>query len=294
MPRRPPRAGSAHFIMEHNRMQHRLSLRIALTVATPGALPSAFVVYRHPLSESLPKIARMGYDGVELALFDRSQVDMAELKRLLAETSLTVPVVSTGQIFAAGNCSFASADPTVRAKAEHLFAGLIEVAGELGALINVGRVRGSIGSNGTRPEVAARVAASLTRLGEQATRAGTSIILEPVNRYEIDFLNSCEETVDFLNRHCIESVKIMPDLFHMNIEDSSLEGSLMRWVDRIGYIHFADSNRHYPGDGHLDFSKIIAALHAVDYSGWVGVEILPHPDPDTAAEGAIRYLRRFA
>lgn len=275
-------------------MNHQASLRFALTVATPGALPSAFVVYRLPLSEALPKIARMGYDGVELALLDRSQVDMAELRRLLADTGLSVPVVSTGQVFAAGNCSFASTDPEVRAKAERLFGGLIEVAGELGALINVGRVRGSIGPNGSRPEVEARVADSLARLGEQAAKAGTSIILEPVNRYEIDFLNSCEETVDFLNRHRIERVRIMPDLFHMNIEDASIEGSLMRWIDRIGYIHFADSNRHFPGDGHLDFSKIIAALHAVKYSGWIGVEILPHPDPDTAAEGAIRHLRRFA
>ena len=275
-------------------MNHQASLRFALTVATPGALPSAFVVYRLPLSEALPKIARMGYDGVELALLDRSQVDMAELRRLLAETGLTVPVISTGQVFAAGNCSFASADPKTRAKAERLFGGLIEVAGELGAAINVGRVRGSIAPNGARAEVEARVADSLARLGEKAREAGTSIILEPVNRYEIDFLNSCEETVDFLDRHHIERVRIMPDLFHMNIEDASIEGSLMRWVDRIGYIHFADSNRHFPGDGHLDFSRIIAALHAVKYSGWIGIEILPHPDPDTAAEGAIRHLRRFA
>lgn len=275
-------------------MNHHPSLRFALTVATPGALPSAFVVYRLPLSEALPKIARMGYDGVELALLNRSQVDVAELRRLLAETGLTVPVVSTGQVFAAGNCSFASVDPELRSKAERLFGGLIEVAGELGAAINVGRVRGSIALNGTRAEVEARVADSLARLGELAKKAGTAIILEPVNRYEIDFLNSCEETVDFLSRHQLDGIRIMPDLFHMNIEDSSIEGSLMKWVDRIGYIHFADSNRHYPGDGHLDFSKIIAALHAVNYSGWIGVEILPHPDPDTAAQGAIRHLRRYA
>lgn len=275
-------------------MDHQPKLRFALTVATPGALPSAFVVYRLPFSEALPKIADMGYDGVELALLDRSQINITELRHLLTNTGLCVPVVSTGQVFAAGNCSFASADSDVRAKAERLFEGLIEIAGELGAAINVGRVRGSIGPNGSRTDVEARVADSLNRLGEQARKAGTYIILEPVNRYEIDFLNSCEEAVDFLNRYRMDSIRIMPDLFHMNIEEASIEGSLMRWADRIGYIHFADSNRHFPGDGHLDFSRIIAALHAVHYSNWIGVEILPHPDPDTAAERAIRYLRRFA
>lgn len=269
-------------------------MRFALTVATPGALPSAFVVYRLPLEEALPKIAAMGYDGVELALLDRSQVDIGELRRLLAQTGLSVPAVSTGQVFAAGNCSFASSDKEVRAKAERLFSGLAEIAGELGAKINVGRVRGSVGPGGNRRETEARVADSLFRLGETARKAGTSIILEPVNRYEIDFLNSCEEAVGFLDAYSLSDIKIMPDVFHMNIEDPSIEGSLMRWIDRIGYVHFADSNRHFPGDGHLDFSSIIAALNAVAYKEWIGVEILPLPDPDTAAREAIRFLRRFA
>ena len=268
-------------------------LRLALTVATPGALPSAFVVYRDPLSVSLPKIAEMGYDGVELALLDRSQVDMAELKRLLSSTGLSVPTVSTGQVFAAGRCSFAAADAATREKAETLFSGLIDIAAELGAMINAGRVRGAVEGNGDRAEVEARVADSLRRMGERAKRAGVTLLLEPVNRYEIDLLNSCAETAAFLDRFSLDGVKLMPDVFHMNIEDPSIEGSLMRFAARAGYIHFADSNRHFPGSGHLDFSAITGALRASGYEGWIGAEILPFPDPDTAARGAIEYLRRF-
>ncbi len=274
-------------------MNDKPSIRLALTVATPGALPSAFVVYRYPLAVSLPKIAQMGYDGVELALLDRSQVDMAELRALLASTGLAVPMVSTGQVFAAGRCSFAAADRALREKAEGLFSGLIDVAAELGAKINVGRVRGAVEGNGNRAEVEDRVADSLRRMSALAKAAGVPLVLEPVNRYEIDLLNSCADTIEFLDRFGLDDVQMMPDVFHMNIEDPSIEGSLMRWVDRIGYVHFADSNRHFPGAGHLDFSRIIASLHAVGYSGWIAAEILPLPDPDTAAAGAIGYLRRF-
>ena len=274
-------------------MSGKPALRLALTVATPGALPSAFVVYRYPLAVSLPKIAEMGYDGVELALLDRSQVEMGELKNLLATTGLSVPMVSTGQVFAAGKCSFASVDPTLRNKAENLFAGLVDVAAELGAIINIGRVRGAVEGNGTREDVETRVAESLRRMDGRAKAAGVAMVVEPVNRYEIDLLNSCAEAVEFLDRFDLGDIRIMPDVFHMNIEDSSIEGSLMRWVDRIGYVHFADSNRHYPGDGHLDFSRIVSALRAAGYSGWIGAEILPYPDPDTAADAAIKYLRRF-
>jgi sugar phosphate isomerase/epimerase len=268
-------------------------IRLALTVATPGALPSAFVVYRDPLSITLPKIAALGYDGVELALLDRSQVDMGELKKLLADTGLTVPMISTGQIFAAGQCSFAADDRPTREKAENLFIGLIDVAAELGAMINVGRVRGTVEGNGVRLEVESRVADSFRRMAERGKKAGVQVVMEPVNRYETDMLNSCDDAVEFLARFSLGHVKIMPDVFHMNIEDPSIEGSLQRHIDRIGYIHFADSNRLYPGAGHLDFSKISQSLQAVAYSGWIGTEILPDPDPDTAARRAIEYLRRF-
>jgi sugar phosphate isomerase/epimerase len=233
----------------------------------------------------------MGWDGVELAILDRSQVDLAELRLLLADNGLEVPMLSTGQVFAAGRCSFAAADAATRARAETLFAGIVEVAAELGAMVNVGRVRGGVEGNGTRAEVEERVAASLAAMASRAAKSGVRLVLEPVNRYEIDFLNSCDEAMEFLGRPGLESVGLMPDLFHMNIEDASIEGSLSRHAKRIGYVHFADSNRHHPGAGHLDFPSIIGCLRGAGYPGWIGVEILPHPDPDRAARAAIGHLR---
>lgn len=85
----------------------------------------------------------------------------------------------------------------------------------------------------------------------------------------------------------------MPDIFHMNVEDVSITGELVRFADLISYIHFADSNRLAPGWGHLDFGSIVKALNDVNYNGWVSVEILPKPDPDSAAKKSIEYLRKF-
>lgn len=268
-------------------------LRLALTVATPGALPSAFVVYREALEVVLPKIAALGYEGVELALLDRGQIDLGQLRAALRETGLALPMISTGQIFAAGGCSFAAADPGLRSKAEGLFAGLIETAAEFGAMVNIGRVRGGISGNGPGPEVELRVGDSLRRLGERAAALGVRLVLEPVNRYEIDFLNSCAEAAAFLDRQGLGEILLMPDLFHMNIEEPSIEGSLGKFAGRTGYIHFADSNRHAPGAGHLDFAALVGSLRASGYGGWIGVEILPVPDPDRAAAAAVAQLRRF-
>ena len=75
------------------------------------------------------------------------------------------------------------------------------------------------------------------------------------------------------------------------IEDVTIGGQLETYIDQIGYIHLADSNRKAPGQGHTDFADIFDHLQRSGYDGWVSVEILPQPDPDTAAAEAVRFLR---
>jgi hypothetical protein len=71
--------------------------------------------------------------------------------------------------------------------------------------------------------------------------------------------------------------------FHMNIEEVSMEDSLIQAKDYLTHVYFADSNRWAPGCGHLDFRKVIKTLKKIDYQGYISAEILPLPDPDTAA-----------
>ena len=61
--------------------------------------------------------------------------------------------------------------------------------------------------------------------------------------------------------------------------------------DRLFHFHIADSNRWYPGAGHIDFKKIIDTLDQIGYQGFLSAEILPLPDADTAAEKTIEYMQ---
>ena len=88
----------------------------------------------------------------------------------------------------------------------------------------------------------------------------------------------------------IENMKLMPDTFHMNIEDPNISEALTMNIKDIPYIHFADSNRKAPGQGHIDFKEILNDLKSVNYNGWISLEILPKPDPDTAASQGANYL----
>jgi sugar phosphate isomerase/epimerase len=189
------------------------------------------------------------------------------------------------------NVWFTHPDREVRDRAVTEFEGIIEVAAEVGADINVSRVRGSLEAGEPYETGLARLSGCLERVCAKAGRYGLSILLEQMNRYETNYLFSCADIGEYLKRLGIPNLKIHADLFHMNIEDVDLPGTLKNYSDLLGFIHFADSNRLAPGRGNIDFASILDTLDEINYSRWIGIEILTKPDPYTAAKQALDYLR---
>ncbi len=253
-------------------------MKIAVAIATENALPTAFVVFRG-IEESIRKAAQLGYDGVELALMDKDQISVEQVERLIKDHGLEIPVVSTGQVFAGHKLWFTDQDSGQRRRAVETFKGLVDIAACFRAMVNIGRVRGFIAEGETAEIAEGRFAEAVREIAAYARPKGVDLILEPVNRYEINFINSVDEGVDLIERLRVPGLKLMPDVFHMNIEDASIEGNLKRHIRHVAYVHFADSNRLAPGWGHLDFGSIVGALNEVGYGGWTSVEILPKPDP---------------
>ena len=264
-------------------------MKLSVAIADVNALPSAFVVFRG-IKESIKKAAKLGYDGVELALKNAQEINPGELEQWLNDSNMQISCISTGQVFAALGLMFTEANPEKRAHIHKIFTEFIDLAADFGQMVNIGRVRGQIGDKNTQK--AEQLFIDMVReLCEYAAPKNVQLILEPVNRYEIDFINSVEQGVELMKKVDMPNMKLMPDVFHMNIEDRTIGGELAKYIDYIAYIHFADSNRLAPGQGHTDFKDILAHLNRVNYNGWISVEILPKPDPETAARQAIEYLK---
>ena len=88
-------------------------------------------------------------------------------------------------------------------------------------------------------------------------------------------------------------MKLLADLFHMNIEEADIAGTIRGAGEAIGHVHFVDSNRHAPGMGHTCFEPVIEALRDIGYRGCLSVEALPLPDAETAAKTALDTYRRL-
>ena len=264
-------------------------MKLSIAAAAAAADPSAFVVWRG-FERSVEKVEQYGYDGIELALKSAEEFEQERLASILDSSGIEVSCISTGQVFAASGLFFTHPDPKVRQKTIDGFRQLIAIAHDYGKMVNIGRARGFIPREGNQEETEQLFLEGLHCILEDAEKYQVDIVVEPVDRYEINFLNSVEETVPFLSRISSKRIGVMPDVFHMNIEDRDICESLRLCGNLLKYVHLADSNRRAPGQGHLDFPGIIQTLREVDYPGWCSVEILPYPEPDIAARQAAEYL----
>ena len=264
-------------------------MKLGVAIAGAEALPSAFVVFRG-IDESIKKASRLGYDGVELALMRPEEIDKSHLKALLKDTGMEISAISSGQVWAARQLCFTEEDKQKREELKRTFCGFIDLASDFGQMVNIGRTRGGI--NGRDMALCEELFIDMARyLSEYAQKRGVTLILEPVNRYEIDFVNNLDQCVEQIKLVDRPNFQMMPDVFHMNIEDDHIGASFIRNKDYVRYVHFADSNRHAPGDGHMPWDEVFGALQTIGYNGWTTIEILPFPDPDTAAERGVKFIK---
>ncbi len=267
-------------------MRCRLSIVLSLQPASFAAM-----VYRGGLEEDLGRIKALGYDGVELAIRDPGLVDRGRVLSALEAAGLPVPAIGTGQAFGEEGLSFTDPDRNVRARAVARMHAHVPLAEKLGALLIVGLIRGkSAGAQDkSRAEELILEAMRDIALGHPAQK----FAVEPINRYETEFINTVDAGLRFLDRLKLDNVGLLLDTFHMNIEEPSLTRSIAMAGERIFHFHIADSNRWHPDAGHIDFGAVIEALDRAGYRGWLSAEILPLPDADSAARNTIVHMRRF-
>lgn len=269
-------------------------MKFSIVVTTAESRFSA-VAFRGDLAENLARAKRLGYQGVELSFRDPKTVDVTGLKVLLEKHDLPVVALATGRAWGEEGLSFTDRDPEVRRRTAARVADYHELAHALGnPMVILGLIRGRI-PEGVKPAVARRWARdAIRRAADRGARYGIRLVIEPINRYESNFLLNIDETLAFLEGVGRQNVGILADTFHMNIEDASISASLRRAGRSLFHVHVADSNRWAPGCGHLDFAEVLRTLNAMNYRGYVSVECLPRPDPESCPRIAIATLRKAA
>ena len=267
-------------------------MKLAVVLSTQSARFEA-VAFKGDFAANVAKIATWGYDGVELAIRDPRLVDTDELWRVVSAHGLDVPAIGTGQAWGEEGLSFTDPDAKVRAEAVTRVKSHIPFAARTGAVIIIGLLRGVVRPGVSHEQAMEWLVASLRECCAAAAPHGVRIALEPINHYETTLINNVTQGLDLLERVGADNMGLLLDTFHMNIEEPLIEESIRACGERIFHFHVADSNRHYPGAGHLDFASLLRALAATGYTGYVSGEFMPIPDANTAARRSIAHLRRI-
>ena len=260
-------------------------MKLAVTMVKEAAAQAPLVL-RGNYTDSIRKAAQIGYDAVELHVADPAEVELREVRAVCDATGVGMSSIGTGLAWMRDGLSLTSRDEEMRRRAISRLQHFIHLGTEFGSVVIVGLIKGLAKDCNNRTEYEGRLSEALDDCLPVARESGVTLVLEAMNRYESDTLNTIQECVRTIERFDSAYLKLHIDTYHMNIEEDQIGRNIFAAGKHIGHVHIADSNRGYPGTGHYNFVETIAALKAVGYQGALAVECLARPTPELAAQGA--------
>ncbi|QMU30783.1 sugar phosphate isomerase/epimerase family protein [Adhaeribacter radiodurans] len=268
-------------------------IKSCVTIALVPQIKTGPWIYWEDLEASITKAAQLGFDAIELFTASADAVDTTTLTQLLERSGLNLAAVGTGAGKVIQGLTLTDPNPEIRKQAVAFISDMILFGAKFKAPAIIGSMQGNVAPSGDRSQTLEWLAEGLTTLGKIAESNEVNLIYEPLNRYETNLINNLSDGAKFLNSLNTRNVKLLADLFHMNIEESSLPESIRNNRAAIGHIHFADSNRRPVGYGHTSVPEIAAALQEINYDGYLSAEAFPWPNPDDAAQQTITAFNQF-
>jgi sugar phosphate isomerase/epimerase len=272
--------------------QDRSSISFPLGIAV-SPQPTSFgpLLYAGRLAEGLRIAGETGFSVVELSLRSVDGIEVDVLGMMLDELNLSLAAIATGQSCIHDSLCLCDPRTDVREATVERLKSIVRLASKFGAAVIIGGIRGRL--SGTAAEREKQRDGAVEAIRECACFAaaqGVMLFIEPINRYETNFINSSVDGLALLDEVNEPGLKLLLDTFHMNIEEADINAALEATGDRLGYVHVSDSNRHAPGQGHIDFLGVLQTLAKIGYEGPVTAEILPVPDDLTAIRQASSFL----
>jgi D-psicose/D-tagatose/L-ribulose 3-epimerase len=238
----------------------------------------------------LEKLKAMGYDGVEVPMFELDEKFYAGWgKRLddlgLARTAVTVRTEADNPI---------SGDAKVRTAGVEASKRAVDCCEALGATVLCGPFHSALGSfsgaGPTKDEWKWGVD-SMRPVAEHAANTSVTLAVEALNRFECYFLNCAADAARFVADVNHPRCRMMYDTFHANIEEKNIGEAVRAAAPYLAHVHISENDRSTPGQGNIRWAENFDALAAARYDGWMVVEAFGLALPSIAA--ATKIWRRM-
>jgi D-psicose/D-tagatose/L-ribulose 3-epimerase len=220
-----------------------------------------------------PKFVKWGFDTVEIPVEAPEHIDPAKVKAAADKAGIAI-----GSI-----CACMGPGRDFRGTAEEQATGmayckaLVDQAAIMGCPRLIGPIYSVVGkADAVEPEQQkkefALVVKNLKVLAAYAAAKGITLCIEPLNRFETDFLNTTDKGLALIKAVGAKNVVLHLDTFHMNIEEKNQAEAILKAGKHLGHFHACGSDRGTPGGDHIDWKPIVAALKKINYQGDVVIE----------------------
>ncbi len=233
------------------------------------------------------RLKELGYDGVEIPIFDREIDTYAALGERLDDLGLERLAVSARGV----DDSPIAADRTEAVAATK---ANLDSAAALGARLICGPLAAPLGvfsGAGPTDEERARAVEYLREVGPYAEERGVTIALEYLNRFEMYLTNTAADLAALVREVDHPRIRMMYDTFHAHIEEKDPRAALRECADVLVHVHLSENDRSTPGSGQVDWDRTFAGLREIGYDAWVVIEAFGSSLPELV--GATKIWRRM-
>jgi len=230
----------------------------------------------------LERLKQIGFDGVELPIFDLDQAKWELWGRRLDDLGLQ----RTANTVLAAEHNPLSDDPAVREAAYQHLRQVIDCCAAAGSSVLCGPHQVALGvftGRGATDEEWKRSVDHLRRAAEHAAGAGVVLAEEVVNRFELYHLNTLDQAIRCIDEVNHPNCRIHLDTFHAHIEEKNPAEAIRRAGSRIAHVHISEHDRGVPGTGSVEWDATFDALRDISYDGWLTVEAFGSFLPNLAA-----------
>jgi sugar phosphate isomerase/epimerase len=238
------------------------------------------------LQEKLALMEKWGFDAVELP----GDIVGNEKKYIDAvkKTKLKVSAICGGT----PNGDIVSEDAGKRAKAIPVLKRIVTSAGAVGSIgpILVPAFNGQTKLGNQR--IRKILVDTLPAIGEHALKAGTRVVMEPLNRKEAFFLRQVADAAAIARDCKSDGIGVMGDFYHMFYEETSDLGAFISGGSRVHHVHLASGvDRILPGQDERQFVDGFRGLKYIGYQDYCSFECGVRGDPQVEIPKSMAFLR---
>ncbi len=233
---------------------------------------SSYVVvspYTDNSTAILEKTRKMGFDLLEVSVETVGSFDPYKLKDDATANDLGITICGAF----GPTRDIGSEDSSIRKSAYDYLTTCIDYAAIVGSSYVAGPMYATSGVTGNFSRAQyLRLVEGLKNVADYAEKKNVQLAVEPLNRFETDVINTVDQGLKLIDDIGSEKVGFLLDAFHMNIEEKSLPGAIRKACDRVFDFHACANDRGTPGEDHIDWLGIKAALEDVGYKGPMVIE----------------------